>query len=70
MGNRKNLEIYAERIRHRISKHNYGIGKRVTVSIGGALLPQDARNQKDLIKIVDERLYKAKNSGRNKSIVY
>lgn len=37
----------------------------VTISLGVATYPQDADNTQDLIKKADERLYKAKENGRN-----
>ena len=39
---------------------------RVTISVGVALLQEGDRAANDLIKRADERLYHAKNSGRNR----
>jgi diguanylate cyclase (GGDEF)-like protein len=38
---------------------------RVTVSIGVATFPHDARNKKELIDRADAALYKAKRGGKN-----
>ncbi len=38
---------------------------KVTISLGVATYPQDAQTTQDLIKIADDRLYKAKENGRN-----
>jgi len=37
-----------------------------TLSVGAALLQESDRAANDLIKRADERLYQAKNSGRNR----
>ena len=37
----------------------------VTISLGVSTFPQDGQTSQDLIKIADERLYKAKENGRN-----
>ncbi len=42
----------------------------VTVSIGVATLPQDAQSKENLIDAADQALYAAKNTGRNKVVVY
>ncbi|MBI4954285.1 MAG: GGDEF domain-containing protein [Myxococcales bacterium] len=39
---------------------------RVTISVGAALLIEEDRAANDLLKRADEKLYEAKNSGRNK----
>ena len=38
---------------------------KVTISLGVATYPKDAQTTQDLIKIADDRLYKAKANGRN-----
>ena len=38
---------------------------KVTISLGVATYPKDAQTTQDLIKIADDRLYKAKGNGRN-----
>lgn len=38
---------------------------KVTISLGVATYPKDAQTTQDLIKIADDRLYKAKENGRN-----
>jgi diguanylate cyclase (GGDEF)-like protein len=42
---------------------------RVTVSIGGAMFPSDGRTPEQLFKVADERLYEAKERGRNCTVV-
>ena len=45
----------------RREKHN------VTVSIGVSTYPKDGIHEEELVKAADERLYKAKSEGRNKT---
>ncbi len=45
-------------------------GKRVTVSIGVAHYPQQAKDKKELMVMVDDALYKGKFTGRNKVSLY
>ena len=64
----------AERLRSRIESHPFLQGTplstaRVTVSIGLAVCPADASSSDDLIRRSDERLYRAKNGGKNRVCV-
>ena len=43
---------------------------KITVSIGVASYPENAKNKEELIKLADEALYKAKSSSRNKVELY
>ena len=43
---------------------------RITISIGAATFPSDARDGKELVQKADLALYKAKNSGRNKAVSF
>jgi predicted signal transduction protein with EAL and GGDEF domain len=38
----------------------------VTVSVGGAAFPPDARNAEELLTAADDALYRAKRLGRNR----
>jgi diguanylate cyclase (GGDEF) domain len=67
---RKQAMLIAESIRKKIGdepivvrreKHN------VTVSIGVSTYPKDGIHEEELVKAADERLYKAKAGGRNKT---
>jgi diguanylate cyclase (GGDEF)-like protein len=58
----------AERLREAVAAaglHPGGPRKRVTVSIGAALFPEDAQDSESLLKAADEALYEAKRRGRN-----
>ncbi|UCE78935.1 MAG: diguanylate cyclase [Nitrospiraceae bacterium] len=64
----------AERLRNMISRHNFRYlkgRKKITVSIGLASYPHDnVKEHEDLITFADDALFKAKNSGRNKVVIY
>ena len=59
----------AETLRQKVSEHLFVFQAdaiRVTISVGAALLHESDRAADHLIKRADERLYFAKNSGRNR----
>jgi diguanylate cyclase (GGDEF)-like protein len=64
----------AETLHQEISKIHLRYGSsaltQVTISIGVSMYPADSNNQHDLIAAADTALYQAKNSGRNKTVVY
>lgn len=43
---------------------------QITISIGLAMYPMHGNNMQDLITAADNALYEAKNSGRNKTVLY
>jgi len=62
--------IVAEKIKKLIAEHpfdsaNGNSGHRITISIGVATFPDDAATSDELIKIADDRLYRAKENGRD-----
>ncbi|WP_456420296.1 GGDEF domain-containing protein [Thermovibrio sp.] len=68
---KKNALNAVERIRKRFIEVDFGIGRRVSFSGGVAGYPDDVDDLTfldDLIKIADERLYKAKRQGKNRVI--
>ncbi len=70
VGERGALES-AERIRAALESsgiHPGGSGKRVTVSIGLAMFPDDADSSESLLSAADEALYRAKDAGRNRVV--
>jgi len=63
------LFIIAERIRTGVeSLPAPPDGATLTVSIGAALYPDDAREREELFKVADARLYEAKEAGRNRVV--
>jgi diguanylate cyclase (GGDEF)-like protein len=62
------LKIKAEQIRERIAGHAFVIGLeaiQVTISIGIAHYPHDARSTQGIMEAADRALYAAKEGGRN-----
>jgi diguanylate cyclase (GGDEF)-like protein len=58
-----------ETLRQKVSEHLFVFQAdaiKVTISVGAALLQDSDRQANDLIKRADERLYAAKNGGRNR----
>ena len=70
----RGLKITMERIRKKIEKTKYSFGGRqikVTVSLGGALIPNNKINSaKKLIQLADKAMYHAKSHGKNCSAVF
>jgi two-component system cell cycle response regulator len=69
----RSTEIFAERIRAHISKHNFYYDYNyipVTVSIGLAEAYAEITNPDLLLKLADKALYAAKKDGRNRVISY
>ena len=63
----------AEKIRQTVERAKFNTGKDIihkTVSIGGALYPDDCEKSWECIKFADLALYKAKNSGRNQVVIF
>jgi len=49
-----------------VARTGEGAGKPVTVSIGVAVFPDDARSGVEVVRRADERLYQAKRAGKNR----
>src|SRR5205807_9723702 len=72
--------IAAERVRSSIEKHEFPAVRRgreeaprthhITISIGVASFPDDARDPIQLVEMADSALYQAKRSGRNRICPY
>jgi diguanylate cyclase (GGDEF)-like protein len=70
-----NCLIFIERLRKMIEGHKFTSnivddGYSISVSIGGAIYPVDAQTPERLIYCADMALLKAKNDGRNRSIMF
>lgn len=72
--------VAAERIRLAIEEHEFSATRhaaneperthRITISVGVAAFPDDARDPIELIELADSALYRAKRSGRNRVCAY
>lgn len=65
---REGALVYAERIRERIARHTFenDAARRLTVSMGLAIYPDEGTDPRDLLRRADARLYDAKRNGRNR----
>jgi diguanylate cyclase (GGDEF)-like protein len=72
--------VAAERVRAAIEEHQFPATRRgsnelerkhhITISIGVAAFPEDARDPIELVELADSALYRAKRSGRNRVCSY
>ncbi len=63
--------VVAEKLRRKVEEHAFvdiegHPSLRITASFGVATFPQDAKSGTELISVADERLYQAKQTGRNR----
>lgn len=58
--------VYCDRIRTTVARSPFPHGGTVTISLGVAAYPDDARSVEDLFKVADTSLYAAKAAGRNR----
>jgi len=67
-------QTHAEKLREKIASmslnRSRGILSSITVSIGVAMFPKHGQSTQDLLSAADIALYGAKNSGRNKVVIY
>jgi len=66
-------KIIAERLRKAVMDATFsadGKALKVTISIGIASAPFDARSKEELIEKTDQALYHAKHNGRNQSVIW
>ena len=62
-------KIFAEAVRRKVEVHPFVHGDvniQVTVSVGGAVFTDEIESIQQMIESVDQKLYEAKNTGRNR----
>jgi len=67
---RQGTKDFAERVRKAVSStpiHPGGPRKKVTLSVGWALYPEDTEEMEELMELADRALYFAKDTGRNRA---
>ncbi len=72
--------VAAERVRSAVENHEFQAGRRdlpsvgrtlkITISIGVAAFPDDAKDPIELVELADSALYRAKRGGRNQISAY
>jgi diguanylate cyclase (GGDEF)-like protein len=72
--------VAAERVRYAVEQHTFGskvepdtlneTTHRITISVGVAAFPDDAKDPIQLIELADSALYRAKRNGRNQICAY
>jgi len=61
----------AERIRGVVADNvRIGDEKPVTISVGGCIYPDDAKDEQELFRLADRALYRSKNEGKNRVTFY
>jgi len=70
---KESAKLVAEKLRLLVEKSYFPLSEKlpsgkVTMSIGVACYPQDAKNDEELIQKSDQALYQAKREGRNKTV--
>jgi len=70
----KGAKIIAERLRQAVMNKSFDISHigpiKITLSIGIAAVPSDAKTKEELIDKADKALYFAKHNGRNRSVLW
>ncbi len=62
--------VAAERLRTRVQRHTFYRRKKLTVSVGVAGFPGDGESVDQILGRVDEALYMAKKTGRNRACAF
>jgi two-component system cell cycle response regulator len=70
---KKAAKVVAEKIRRLVEQSSFPFeeklpSKRITISVGVSSFPQDTDDEEEFIKLTDQALYKAKKSGRNRTV--
>jgi diguanylate cyclase (GGDEF)-like protein len=68
-------KLVAQRLRSAVEQATFftgtaGNSEHITISIGVALFPEEARFKRDLLEASDTALYEAKSQGRNRVVLY
>lgn len=69
-GDKELAYLLAERLRIAMMEEDAPIGRPVTLSLGIAACPTDGLSAAEVFHCADEALYKAKEGGRNRTVLY
>jgi diguanylate cyclase (GGDEF)-like protein len=64
------LRYSVEQTKFRTATQGGGAEEHLTISVGVALFPAEARCKRDLLEAADSALYEAKATGRNRVVFY
>jgi diguanylate cyclase (GGDEF)-like protein len=68
---KEGAQIYADRIRHVLARHDFPHGSLLSASLGIASLSEDVEaSADDLIRAADEALYASKRAGKNRVSIH
>ena len=70
---KKSAKTAAEKLRRLVERSSFPLAEklpsgRVTISVGVTSFPEDTQDEEKLIRFSDQALYRAKNSGRNRTV--
>lgn len=67
---KKEIDVIAERLRHSVAEHDFGLERLITISLGGIEINDtEAWGSDTFLNKVDEALYQSKREGKNRTVI-